>query len=75
VAALVWLSGAVRVQPEGVGLGGGALAPIDAPFSVAALPFVPLIVLLVVAVVVLSVVLLVRTRHRRDQGRMPDEPV
>lgn len=75
VAALVWLSGAVRVQPEGVGLGGGTLAPIEAPFSFAALPFVPLIALLVVAVLVLAILLIVRTRRRRDRGRMPGEPV
>ena len=75
VAALVWLTGAVRVQPEGVGLGGGSLAPIDAPFSFAALPFVPLIVLLVAAMVVFAIVLLVRTRHRRPRGPIPNEPV
>ncbi|MCS5716103.1 DUF916 domain-containing protein [Herbiconiux sp. CPCC 205716] len=65
VAALVWLSGAVQVLPEGVGLGGAALEPVDATFSFAAVPFVPLIVLIASAPVVLAIVLLVRTRHRR----------
>ncbi|MDO9398759.1 MAG: DUF916 domain-containing protein [Herbiconiux sp.] len=68
VSALVWLSGAVRVQPEGIGLGGGALAPIEAPFSFAALPFVPLIALLALTAAVLAIVLLVRIRRRRSGG-------
>jgi archaellum component FlaG (FlaF/FlaG flagellin family) len=60
-----WLSGAVEIAPEGVGLGAGSVTAITVDFSAPAVPWTLYALLLVVAGVVVAVVLLVRRRSRR----------
>jgi hypothetical protein len=63
IAALLWLSGRVRIAPEGVGIGGAPLATEEKAFGMLALPVIPLaVVVLLAAAAALAVTGLRRRR-------------
>lgn len=71
--SLGWLGGRVTIEPEGVGLGAGVVAPLVAEYGVVAPPWslYALIVAVIGGVVVLVLVIVVRRRAagRRAAGR------
>lgn len=73
VSALGWLSGAVVIDPEGVGLGAGQLASVVTDFSTLAVPWSLVVLLVVVAGLVVAAVVLVR-RRRASAPTAGDRP-
>ncbi|NQX26215.1 DUF916 domain-containing protein [Microbacteriaceae bacterium VKM Ac-2854] len=71
IGALLWLTGAVQVQPSSVGFGAATLDPVRAEFTVPAVPFAALLILLAVAGVAVVVLLLAR---RRAASTSPVDP-
>jgi len=63
VSALGWLSGAVVIDPEGVGLGAGQLASVVTEFSTPAVPWSLVVLLVVIAGLAIAAIVLVRRRR------------
>ena len=60
-----WIAGRATIEPEGVGLGAGTVAPIVAEFGIVAIPWSLYALILAVLVVGFAVLLIVRRRARR----------
>lgn len=67
VFSLGWITGAVAVTPEGVGLGAALLSPVSTDFSTAAVPWSLYVLLVLILGIALGTVLTVR-RVRRRRG-------
>lgn len=75
VLSIGWLSGEITVEPQGVGLGAGIVAPLTVGYSALALPWSLFVLLLLVAGAVVAATLLVRRRRLRSlagAARAPD---
>jgi hypothetical protein len=70
VFSLGWVTGAVSVTPESVGLGAALLEPVATEFSTAAVPWSLYVLLILVLGVVLTAVLIAR-RLRRRRAEVP----
>jgi hypothetical protein len=71
ILSIGWLSGSLRLSPEGVGLGAGSVDPVVVDFSTPAVPFGLLAVLILAAALAVGVVLLVRRTARRRAAADP----
>jgi archaellum component FlaG (FlaF/FlaG flagellin family) len=74
VLAMGWLSGAVTITPQGVGLGAAAVDPIIVEYSIPAVPWSLLVMLVLVAGLVVLGVVIVRRRRPREAAPAAAEP-